>query len=362
MKFNKFMIVVLMTFALQGCLTEPDLKMPFRNFTPENLNDGWEISTPSAEGIDSLGMLSVFQDFHNDEDVWQVRSLSVFRNGKLVAESYTKDNSDKYTPRAVWSATKQVMGILVGIAIENGLIGSIDDRIENYLPQKLNSYPDKKDITIRQLLTMQSGIDFDNYGLSGDDSQILQQIPDNLLDFILKKKLYAAPGEDYKYKDSDPQILAAILEKITGKSLDVWADEVLFSKIGFSNYEWKKYRDGSTLGSFGIMTTPRELAKIAQTVLNGGIFNANRVVNENWIAEMVKPDVEAGDKHFGYLWWSYPEHKTYFMSGNGRQLAFVFPQNNLIVVITSETNLQGKFNLNTAVGRKFGERIAAFCD
>ncbi len=77
---------------------------------------------------------------------------------------------------------------------------------------------------------------------------------------------------------------------------------------------------------------------------------------------MVNPFVEADDKHFGYLWWSYPEYKTYFMSGNGRQLFFVFPEKELIVAITSETNLQGEFNLRTKVGREYAQRILNLCD
>jgi CubicO group peptidase (beta-lactamase class C family) len=362
MKIVKLMSIFAAAIFLQGCLTEPDLKKPFEGFTPQEINDGWEISSPAAEGIDSAGLVNVFQDFHNNKDIWQVRSLSVYRHGKLVAESYTKDESDRVKPRAIWSATKQVMGVLVGIAIDKGYIESVDDKIVKYLPDELEDYPNKQSITIKDLLTMRSGIDYNNYGLSGDDSKILQRIPDNYLNFILKKDLVTAPGTEFEYKDSDPQLLSSIIQKVTGKKADVWADEVLFSKIGLDNYEWERYKDGTTLGSFGIMTTPREMAKIAKLVLNGGTWNNQQIVSQSWIDEMKAPLIESGDKHFGYLWWSYPEHDTYFMSGNGRQLAFVFPAKELVVVITSEANVQGKFNLSTPAGRKIGERILDLCD
>lgn len=361
---NKIALIGLVIGAalLQGCLTEPELKMPFDGYKPVEVNDGWEISTPEAEGIDGNALAEIFIDFHNNEDIWQARSLSVFRNGKLVAESYTKDPSDRTTQRAIWSCTKQFTGVLVGIAIEKGLITSIDDPISKYLPNQTAQYPDKKDITIKDCLTMSTGIDYDNYGLSGDDSQILQQIPDNYLDFVLGKSMIHEPGTEYKYKDSDPQILSSVIESVTGKKMDIWAEEALFSKLGIENYSWKRYKDGATLGSFGIMTTPREFTKLAQMVLNGGTFNGNNVINQSYINDMVAAQKDAGDKAFGYLWWSYPEHNTYFMSGNGRQLAFVFPDKNLIVTITSETNVQGKYNLSTPVARDYGKQIVAICN
>lgn len=361
---NKRILIsaLILIFSVAGCITEPELKTPFESFKPTALNDGWEISTPSKENIDSLGMISVFEDFHNDNHVWQVRSMTVIRNGKIVAESYTKDESDRNTLRPFWSITKQVTGILVGIALDKGLITSLDDKIEKYLPEALENHPGKKNITVRDLLTMRSGIDYKNYGLSGDDSEILQQIPNSYLSFVLSKDLIYEPGTYFKYKDSDPQILSSIIQKVTGKKMSEWAEEVLFSKIGLKKIEWLTYKDGTTLGSFGINSTPRAMAKIAQLVLNDGKYNEQQIVGKSYIDEMVKPLVEAGDKHFGYLWWSYPEYKTYFMSGNGRQLFFVFPEKELIVAITSEPNLQGKFNLSTKVGREYAQRILALCD
>lgn len=361
---NKRILIsaLILIFSVVGCITEPELKTPFESFKPTALNDGWEISTPSKENIDSLGMVSIFEDFHNDKNVWQVRSMTVFRNGKLVAESYTKDESDRTTLRPFWSCTKQVTGVLVGIALDKGLLTSLDDKIEKYLPNDLTDHPDKKNITIKNLLKMQSGIDYQNYGLSGDDSEILQQIPNNYLSFVLSKKLIYEPGTHFKYKDGDPQILSSIIQKVTGKKMSDWADEVLFSKIDLKKLDWFNYKDGTTLGSFGINSTPRAMAKIAQLVLNEGKYNGQQIVSKSYIDEMINPLLKVEDKHFGYLWWSYPEYKTYFMAGNGRQLFFVFPEKKLIVAITSEPNLQGKFNLSTAVGRKYAQRIEALCN
>lgn len=100
---------------------------------------------------------------------------------------------------------------------------------------------------------MQSGIGYTNHGLTGDDAQVLQQKPSNLLEFVFSRDLAHAPGTFFDYKDCDPQILSAVLEKVTGKPTKDWAEEVLFSKVGMTNWKWTTYKDGRTLGGIGIL-------------------------------------------------------------------------------------------------------------
>jgi len=164
----------------------------FISFEPQKLDDGWEISTPSEQNIDSLRLIDIFREYHTDDNIWQVRSLLVFRNGYLVAESYTKDDKDILTQRAIRSAAKQVVGLLTGIAVEEQIIKNIDDPISGYLPETEN-FPDKKDITIRDLLTMRSGISYSNDGLGGQTDDILRQLPERIKDFIPGRPLKNNP-------------------------------------------------------------------------------------------------------------------------------------------------------------------------
>lgn len=357
---NKYLF--LLAILLSSCMTEGPIKNTFDTFVPKNIYDGWEISNPSEEGIDSNQLAQIYKDFHNDNDLWMVRSLLVFRNNKLIAESYTRNPDDIITRRGFWSCTKQVTGVLIGIAIDKGIIQSIDDSIGKYIPEIIKKYPDKGKITIKQLLTMSSGLNFKNYGWSSDDSQILQRIPNSFLEYSLQKEFVNQPGEKFDYKDSDPTILAAVIQNIVKKPFDEWANEVLFSKIGLNNIGWERYKDGYTIGSFGILSTPREMVKISQLVLNGGKWNNEQIISKEWLETMISPIMDADDKRFGYLWWSYPEHNTYFMAGNGRQLIFNFPEKNLIVAITSEPKNQGKFQLSTPNGRYYGKRISDICN
>jgi CubicO group peptidase (beta-lactamase class C family) len=307
------------------------------------MNDGWQISDPTAENIDPAALADIYKDFHADESIWQVRSLLVFRNGKLVAESYTKDDNDIATPRAIWSATKQVVGLLTGIALEKQIIKSINDPISFYLTET-NEFEDKKDIRVEDLLTMRSGISYSNDGLEGQTDDILRRLPDKITAFILGRDLTSTPGEKAQYKDCDPQLVSSIIQANCGKSTGIWASEVLFEKLEITNLEWENYKDGITLGGFGILTTPRELAKFGQCVLDSGMWKGIPVVNKDWIKQMTTVRIQdLYGYQFGYLWWKDESRGMTFMSGHGGQYVCIIPSKNLIVVMTSEVNTQGEF-------------------
>ena len=355
--------VFLSCIILTSCLKEPDLKLPFKTFVPANLNDGWELSTPSQEGIDEAELQKIYQYFHESKDLWQVHSLLVFRNNKLVAESYTKNPNEITQQVPIWSCTKQVTGILTGIAIEKGLIDNVNDPIQKYLPEEIARHPDKGAITIRNLLQMESGIDFENDGFSGESNTLLLEKPSNSLDFILKLPIHFPPGEKFHYNDGDPHLLSAILQLQTGKTMKDWAEEVLFLKISFKNYEWAVYKDGITMGAFGISTTPREMARIGHLVLNKGSWNGQQIVNPKWIEEMTSVKIQAEKVNFfgssfGYLWWVDESRGIVFMSGHGGQHVFIKPAKNLVIVTTADkTDEYVKFGFNPDLAFDIVDRI-----
>jgi CubicO group peptidase (beta-lactamase class C family) len=347
-------LLLILILLLTSCLKEEQLKKPFTSYSPRQINDGWQISTPATENIDAAELSEIFKDFHADENIWQARSLLVFRNGKLVAESYTKDESDITTPRAIWSATKQVVGLLTGIALDNQIIKSVNDPISDYLSET-DLFLDKKDIRIEDLLTMRSGISYSNDGLGGQTDDILRQIPDKITDFILGRPLANDPGEKVQYKDCDPQLVSAIIQAECGKSTDLWANDVLFSKLEIENLIWNKYKDGVTLGGFGILTTPREMAKFGQCVLDSGQWKGNTIVSKEWIKQMTSVRVQdIYGYQFCYLWWKDNSREMTYMSGHGGQYVCIIPSKNLIVVMTAEVNTQGDF--------QFGKEAFAWVD
>jgi len=343
-KTKHVLLITVCSFILASCLKNEPMKIPFQGYSPHNLGDGWEIATPADVSINEEALKEVYTYVHEDANLWQIRSVLVFRNNKLVAESYMKNKNDQTTPRAIWSCTKQVIGILTGIAVDKGLV-SVGGKISDYLPQ-ISQYPDKKDITIENLLMMKSGIQFDNK----DDSEMLVS-HSNSLNYIFNLKMHSTQGTQYKYNDGDPHVISAILQEKTGRATRDWAQEVLFSKIGITKIEWIKSKDDITMGGYGIKTTPRELGKIGQLILNDGMWGSERIVSSEWIEDMTSVNVpinETGnpDFAFGYQWWKDTKRNINFMWGRGGQLVFINKDKNLIVVITGEANTSGDFDLS----------------
>ena len=238
------------------------------------------------------------------------------------------------------------MGILTGIALEKGIVPSLDATLSELLPDELINHPEKSAISIRQLITMHSGIDYNNDGIGGETDKVLRQIPSDITSFVLSRPMRNDPGTDFHYNDGDPLLVSAIIQHAAGKPTDLWADEVFFSKIGVRNYNWVRYKDGTTLGGFGIETTPRELGKIALCVANHGIYNNQQIVPADWITEMTTPRVETPyGFSFGYYWWVDTTRDIYFMWGHGGQFAFIVPGEDLLVVMSSIPNTQGDYEI-----------------
>lgn len=343
-KITFLLPAVFILLLLNGCLKEDPFKKPYTGFNPADIGDGWVISSLSAEHIDSLALDQVYRDVYADDNIWMMKSLLVFRNGKLVAENYLKDDADRTDIDAIWSCTKQVNGIITGIAINQGYIESVEDPIGDYLTEQISRHPDKSGITLENLLTMKSGLAFDN----ANQSDIFRQHKtDNSIDYVLGLDLFHEPGSFFNYNDGDPQLVSGIVQEATGKTLDEYGKEVLFDPLGITNYRWERYSDGITLGAFGILTSPRELAKIAQCVLDSGRCNDQQIIPFDWWQEMLtarEPDAH-NNVFFGYYWWSIPSKGYYFMWGHGGQFSFIIPVKRLLVVITSLTQVDDDVNL-----------------
>ncbi|HLO61095.1 MAG TPA: serine hydrolase [Bacteroidales bacterium] len=358
----KYSILLLMFFSVLSCLKEEEFKKPFVSYEPKDLHDGWDISTPEAEGLNGEKLTGIYEDFHNRKDTWQVRSLLVFRNGKLLAESYTKDDHDITNPILVQSCTKQVISLLTGIAIEHGLFNSVTDSIKRYIPE-VNLHKDKTGITIQHLLTMKSGIDFQNEGMKGNNFVLLQQKPSSLLEYILDLPMADKPGTKAMYKDCDAHLMAICIQKQAGQKTSDWAREVLFDPLAIKYLKWDCYRDGYTLGGHGIFTTPRELGKFGQLVLDSGSYKGQQIVSREWIREMTQVrEQNVYGTQFGYFWRLDARRNWVMMMGHGGQLVCIVPEKTLIVVIIAEPLIQGEYQLSFSYNFGVVEHIISICN
>ena len=180
---------------------------------------------------------------------------------------------------------------------------------------------------------MQSGIFFDN----GTESDVFRQRKTNSsINYVLRNELKWQPGTYFQYNDGAPQLISGIIQHSTGMTLSEYADKNLFSKIGLTNYQWRNYKDGFTLGAFGLLMPPRELAKVAQCVCDSGKWNNQQIVPEEWLREALTTRVANIHENigFGYFWWVNQKEGYVFMWGHGGQYAIIYPGKELLVIIT----------------------------
>jgi len=348
MKNTRYLLIFwTICFTISACLTDPDIKLPFEGYNPVQKNDGWEISTLEAEGLVREQIDAVYQKVYSEDLYPAIHSLLIVRNGKLVAEAYCRDESEINIFHNIQSATKSITSLLTGIAIDQGLIDSVKMTVYYYIPEYFDSDIRKRDITIHHVLTMETGLDFNN-----DDNTVeLLYDTGSSLEYVLHKKLLFLPGSDWQYNDGNPQLISGIIQTVSGKTEEAFAVENLFTPLGIKNYQWEKHHDGLTFGAVGLWLLPRDMAKIGKLLQQNGIWEDSRIVSAEWIATSTQR--QSTHQNYGYYWYPMDEAGAFYASGHGGQLIYVVQSLQLVVVITADpcsnsealsSNFQNLFN------------------
>lgn len=352
---NKSSTIIFYFFVcllINGCLKDSKLKIEL-NMQPAVLNDGWEISTPAKEGFNKTKLQEVYKLFFSEDEYVTGISLLVVRNGKLVTEGYCRNIRDRDVTRNIQSSTKSVTSLVFGIARDMGYFNSLDQKLYDIIPEEFDANLNKRDITLRHLMTMKSGLEFNNDDFA---TELHMKEPKNQLKYILAKSLYANPGALWWYRDCDPQLLGGAILKKSGMLLEEIADEKLFGPIGITDYYWEKNADGHNWAAQALFMRSRDMARIGKLVLNMGMWNGQQLVSEEWIEQSTSVQTEFPDPGFGYYWWIYqadyphlPEVRAIQAEGSGGQMICIVPEKDLIIVMTSEpytdgqTSLEGEF-------------------
>jgi CubicO group peptidase (beta-lactamase class C family) len=323
---------------------------------PAAMNDGWNVSSPRQQHFDESLICAIGQQLEKLPEA-SPNGVVIVRHGILVYEAYFTDHDQRW-PQQHWgetlpslphdagtkhdlqSITKSVVGLLVGIARDRGMIGSLKTPALSFFPNYGDlGDPAKAQITVRALLTMTAGLrwPYRPYLSMARETDAAS----DPYRFVLEQPLLAKPGTWWHYNNGSAEVVGGVLQKATGRPVDQFAKEALFDPLGITDWEWGKMASGNPGASWGLRLRPRDLAKIGQLVLDHGVWHGQQIVSAAWIKEMTTPQVVRPKFIFGYLWWLDRrsvvgrDFDLIYGSGWGGQCLYIVPSLDLVVVVTA---------------------------
>ncbi|WP_276371091.1 serine hydrolase [Chryseolinea sp. H1M3-3] len=339
---NTVIFFIIGLFTTINCIGQSNLVDPLKQPIPGLLHADLASVKMSQDTIEKVIQL-IKTNPPND-----FRGLVVIKDNKLVVEEYF-NTYWRETIHDIRSAGKGVTSLLLGIAIDKGLIKDTEQSIYDFFPRPKFTQPDQgahRDIKIKHLLTMSSGLNADDNDDHSPGNTGNWLMKDNWVDFALSLPMIFTPGEKYVYNDVCPMLIGAIIEKTSGKKLSDFAKENLFSPLGIREFYWYTAPNGSTGPMGNLYISTLDFAKLGQLVINKGQWQGKKIVSPTWIQEIFKKrfDISKDDPFangYGYFWFSATKEvngKKYdcvYASGNGGNLLFVVPSENLVVSLTS---------------------------
>lgn len=325
--------------------------------------DHWRTVSPQDVGIDHT-LLTQMQTYIQ-QSLPGLHSLLIVRHGYLAFEAYYQ-NFHQNSYHSLNSATKGIVSALVGVALTQNILKSLDQRMLDFFPEyaQQEKDPRKQAITLHHLLSLQTGFSKD----------FPHEYWRNPVQLALQRPMESMPGEQYYYDSQGVDIAAGILTLVTGMNAAAFADKTLFGPLGIwrnarfiwekepqgmhtwhphafwdekEGYLWKIDPQGNSTGGFGAHLTAREMAKLGYLYLNRGWWDGTQVIATDYITESTRKYSEGGPPvgvPCGYLWYVMQDdkHTAFFASGAGGQLIYVVPALDLVVVTAATLGSQMK--------------------
>lgn len=313
---------------------------------PKKTADNWKVSSLSAQGVDSVPIVEMIKSIRG-EQYTGISSVVIARHGFLVLDEYFGEGS-RDTIHTMRSASKSITSALVGIAIDQKYIVSVDAPLFSYFPEyegNIKNWDDRKaEITLAHILSMTSGI-------QGDEDAMYPT--EDWVKFYLDQPLQNVPGEKFSYCTSGVVTLGSVLSKASGLRVPDFANRYLFGPLGITDYFWpitnSMGNKGFAMTGGGLKLRSRDMAKFGQLYLNAGSWQGKQIISGSWIQLSMKKHATSDlyGEDFGYLWRIIDrsldgrEIRSYEAWGNGGQFILIFPSLELVVVFTGEN--YGKF-------------------
>jgi CubicO group peptidase (beta-lactamase class C family)/pimeloyl-ACP methyl ester carboxylesterase len=324
---------------------------------PGQLKDGIKTATLKDVNINE-NLIQAMTDSIVNGVYPNIHSVLILRNNKLVYEHYFPGtdfivrtgkpgfkNHHRDTLHDQRSITKSVVSAAMLISVDQQKIKSLDERVFVFFPEYVRYDTGmKRDITIKHLLTMSAGLEWDEEISYSDqrNSEIRMNRSPDPIEFVLSQKVVDIPGTRFTYSGGCTQILAAIVEKVTGIPVDKFSEQFLFKPLGIKNYTWVKNRAGNPSAASGLRLRSRDMAKFGLLYMNNGLWESKRILPSVLVNESLKMQIQNNyGGGYGYQFWLWPDTVlnqpivTVQAQGNGGQRIAMNKKYNLVIVTTA---------------------------
>lgn len=298
-------------------------------FKVTDADSDFEERLPEQEGVRSEGLLKMFAKLSADSEI-SPHSIMVLRNGKLIAKADWEPFSSRFM-HVSHSLCKSVVSMAAGIAVKEKYL-SEEEKITEIFSGWDADITDKRMslITVRHLLTMSSGVKFNEAGAV---------MGGNWIGRYLSSEVMFEPGSDFFYNSLNTYMLSAAICVRTGLSLSEYLNRRLFKPMGITDFYWEKSPDGFEKGGWGLYMSVSGYAKLGQLYLNGGTWNGVRLVPEEWVKKSVSKQISKVqspcNEGYGYQIWRTKNNIGYVFSGMFGQNVFVFPSRKTVIAMTA---------------------------
>jgi CubicO group peptidase (beta-lactamase class C family) len=346
------------------------LEHTFTYFEPVRLDDGIQTGHLNDSNLDAdlINQLMFITVQPGTRSYRELHSLLIYKDGCLVVEEYYRGNNDyidfeggirrktgdpsqirwgRTDKHYIASVNKALTATVTGIAVEQfGL--SPETPISDLLPEKADYFTDanKAAVTLHDMLTMQLGFVWDEWGRS--DLALLWK-SDDFTEFLLRRN-NRGPQSAWVYNSASPNMLLRGLDNLVPGSIRDWADENFYSKLGITDYDWQSQPDGLPEGAARMHMRPRDMLKVGVTYLNKGVWGDEQVIPEEWVEEVSKVQVKGFAGDYSYFFWMRRLKGVNYISadGDGGQYINIFPDQNMVIVMTQGNYLAWPLYVNQA--------------
>jgi CubicO group peptidase (beta-lactamase class C family) len=308
----------------------------YRYHEPADRHDGLIPGSLKIAGLDTARIRALITRII-DGTYPGIHSILLIKDEKLILEEYFYGYTEN-TPHQLRSATKSISSVMTGIAIQKGLIHSVQDKMLSFFPEYNISDSQKAAITLRDLLTQQSGFACNDRDPESPGNELKIYPTDDWIKYILTLPMTHTPGTTPSYCSGNTILIDRIIEKASGQSLSAFAKENLFAPLGITRFKWNFQPDKTQQDEFGqLYLRPRDMAKIGLLLLNKGNWKGKQLIPEIFVAESFAKQSVMEDIDYGYTWWleKLNDIPGIAAKGNGGQRIFIWPSLNMIAVITA---------------------------